>query len=223
MRKLLFVAGGLLLAFSSPAKAEFNVSSAILEFTSDGPRQQDVELISRSKDNDYVVAEIAEIVHPGMKDENRRKIDDPSSGILLVTPDKTILAGGSRKVMRFVLLKDPDAEEHIYRVAVKPVIKGVDKGSKVGIKVLVGYEVLAIVRPANMNPAYTAVRQGKKFTVTNSGNTNILFQNGKQCETCKLPPVVRVYPGQTAELTLPADQAVTYQIWNGKETVEKEF
>jgi len=212
--------------FSFPAQAEFVISSAIVEFTADGPRQQDIELLSRSAGNDYIVAELAEIDHPGAAEESRHVLDDPEQGRLLVTPDKTILAAGSRKLLRFVLLQDPDAQEHVYRVAVKPVIKGVDNTGKVGLKILIGYEILVIVRPASMTPHYEAQRQGRRFRVANTGNTDILFQNGQQCATsddCKRPPVLRVYPGQTTAVDLPLDQPVTYAIWDGATTVEKKF
>lgn len=211
---------------SVPAHAEFIVSSAIVEFKAETPPQADIELISRSQEKEYVAAEVAEIVNPGLANETREMITDPAKGRLLVTPDKAVLGAGSRKVMRFVLLKPPENKEHIYRVAVKPVIKGVDHEAKVGLKVLVGYEVLVIIRPATIQSRYQAQRSGKTFTVTNTGNSNVLFQNGKQCEAsenCKLPPVLRVYPGQTANVELPYDGDVTYSIWDGNESVDKTF
>lgn len=74
------------LSMATPAHADFIVSSAIIEFTGDGPRQQDIELISRSKENDYIVSEISEVLHPDSPDEKRRLIDDPAQGGLLATP-----------------------------------------------------------------------------------------------------------------------------------------
>lgn len=224
--KFLFLATTLLIIIVAPsAKAEFIISSAIVEFTSDGPQQQDVELVSRSKDNDYIVTEVSEIKNAGTKNESRELVEDPASGMLLVTPDKTILSAGGRKLLRFMLLKAPDAVEHIYRVAIKPVIKGVDNKSKIGLKVLIGYEVLVIVRPANAVATYNAARQGNVLTITNTGNTNVLFQNGKQClkDNCVMPQVVRVYPGQTNQVPLKFDQPVSYSVWDGKETIEKSF
>ena len=177
-----------------PAQANFIVNSAILEFTADGSRQQDIELLSRSASNDYAVADIYEVEHPGAASEVRRLIDDPHQSMLLVTPDKSILSAGGRKILRFVLLKNPDAQEHIFRVAVKPVIKGLDSNKKVGLKILVGYEILVTVRPAKPAPAFTASRHGRTFEVT-----NILLQNGQQCasaQSCKIAPVIRVYAGR---------------------------
>ncbi len=208
------------------AHADFMIASAIVEFTQDGPRQQDIELISRSKENDYIETQINEVIHPGQPDETRRLIDDPSQSALLVTPDKTVLTGGGRKILRFVLLKEPDSEEHIYRVAIKPVIKGLDSKAKIGLKILVGYEALVIVRPVAPDPHYVAKRIGKTLTIQNTGNTNILFQNGKQCDAakeCKVLPVARVYPGATDTVTLGTDAPASYSVWDGGMTSEKQF
>lgn len=216
----------LLFLFSTPARAEFIISSAIIEFQPNGPRQQDIEIISRSETDEYIVAEVSEIIHPGLSGEERRPLDDPTKAGLLVTPSKTVLGPGARKVLRFVLMREPDASEHIYRVAVKPIIKGVDTSGQMGLKILIGYEVLVIVRPDEPRTAYEAVRTGDVLKIRNTGNTSVLFQGGRQCgeeEKCKLPPVVRVYPNETNELKLPYDKKVSYSVWDGKENVGREF
>lgn len=224
MKKIIFLAW--LIMFAPPAKADFVLNSAILEFNKDKPPQQDVEVVSRSDKNDYVVAEISEVLSPGLADERRTVITNPLNSRLLVTPNKTVLAAGGRKTIRFVLLKPLDDKEHIYRVAIKPVIKGLDNQSIVGLKVLIGYEVLVILRPLQPNPSYNAIRNGNRFTAANTGNTNILFQNGQQCgdtATCKVPPVLRIYPGQTGSVDLPFGTKVIYSVWDGATSSEKEF
>jgi hypothetical protein len=99
---------------------------------------------------------------------------------------------------------------------------------KVGLKILVGYEALVIVRPVDPVRSYSASvdHAGHAFVVTNNGNTNVLFQNGKQCtapDACKILPVVRVYAGTTERVPLPGDGKVTYSIWDGDATTEKQF
>ncbi len=225
MSKTFITAIILLVLFNIPAKAEFMLSSAILEFTPDSPRQKDIEAISVSAADDYLVAEIYEIISAGSASEERVLIDDATKSGLLVTPNKTVLAGNSRKVIRFVSLKEPEDKEHIYRVVVKPVINDVEHDDKIGLKILVGYEVLVIVRPKNLNISYKAERKNNKLTVTNSGNSNILLQSGRQCSgnECKSPPVTRVYAGTTANIELPLDTPVTYFIWDGKNNTEAKF
>ncbi|MES2663217.1 MAG: hypothetical protein V4629_07940 [Pseudomonadota bacterium] len=208
---------------SSSSFAEFIISSAILEFNANSEPQQDIELISRSNTNDYIVTEISEILNPESNRETRRIIDDPQKSRLLVTPQKTVLGARSRKVLRFVLLKKLDHREYIYRVVVKPVIKGVENTTQIGLKVLVGYEVLVIIRPEKVISQYTAKRTGNKLTITNVGNTNLLFQDGKQCITsnnCKTLTALRVYPEQTVTADLPLDKSVQYSLWNGTEIKE---
>ncbi len=153
-------------------------------------------------------------------------LTDPAKAGLVVTPAKIILPAGGRKVLRFVLLRAPDAQEHIYRVDLKPVVGGLQNNTKIGLKILVGYEVLVIVRPAQPKISYTAQRQGRTLTIANDGNTNVLFENGTQCsdsEHCQPAPVLRVYPGAKANVTLPADGAVEYTVWDGAESKQKKF
>lgn len=216
---------------ATPALADFSITSAIIEFNTEKPVQQDIEVVSRSKETQYIVAELYEVQNPGSPQERRVKITEPEQGELLVTPDKLVLAGGGRKVVRFVLLGQPGATEKVYRAVIKPAIKGLDNESQIGLKVLVGYEVLVIVRPAAMKPAYNASRQGRTMTVSNTGNTDILFQNGVQCPAginppsakCVQAPVIRVYPGQSSTTELPFDTAISYSVWDGKSTVEHQY
>ncbi len=206
--------------------ADFSINSAIIEFNKDGPRQQDVIISSHSSDSNYIITEINEVINPGRPDETRHLITDPAQSGLLVVPDKVVLAPGGEKVLRFVLLHEPDAQEHIYRVAIKPIVKGIDDSNRLGLKILIGYEVLVIVRPAASVPSYQAGRQGNNFSVINNGNTDILFQNGQQClapGNCKPSRLMRVYPGTSAQVTLPLNAPVTYSVWDGARTIEKRF
>ncbi len=208
------------------SQAEFIISSTILEFAAGKPEQQDVELISRGKENDYILAEVSEVVHPGTAHEQRKPVADMAEPELLVTPDKTVLPPGGRKLMRFVLLASPGAAERIYRVALKPVIRGVENTDQVGLKVLVGYEVLVIVRPASLKPAYTARRKGNALVVRNTGNTNILFQGGRPCAdgaSCAPLPSERVYAGAEARLPLPAVGQAAYTVWDGVKSDQRVF
>lgn len=163
-----------------PARAEFIITSAIVEFIAGGPAQADIEVVSRGKDTDYIIANVDEVLHPGSAEETRRAVTDPAAAGLIVTPGRIVLPGGARKIVRFVLMRPPDADEHIYRVDLKPVVKGVDNSARIGLKILVGYEVLVIVRPAQPHADYSAQRSGRTLSVANRGNTDILFENGSQ-------------------------------------------
>ena len=217
---------GMCCVLACEARAEFLISSAILEFTGDGPRQLDVELISRSQENDYIVTEVREVLRPGAADETIRQVEDPADSWLLVTPERTVLAAGSRKVMRFVLLKEPDESEHIYRVAMKPVVKDVENSAKLGLKILVGYEALVIIRPRTITPNFEVTREGRMLRVENRGTSNVLLQNGRQCDEgpdCRLPPVVRAYAGRTVTVELPYAREVRYSVWDGVTTHDMRY
>ncbi len=211
---------------ATPARAEFIINQAILEFNDTSGTQQDIDMISRSEGSDYVVTEVYEVRDAGLPSESKQLVDDPGKSGLVVTPNKTILAGGSRQVLRFVLLDPLSDHERIFRVAVKPVVGDLGTSAKMGLKVLVGYEVLVIVRPATIAPQFTVERQGKMLTVKNRGNSNILLQPVEQCaannpKDCAQTPPARIYPQQMATVTLPYDAPLTTSIWDGKNTQQK--
>ena len=231
MQKLLLV--GIIIfsiSLNNRASAQFIITSAIVEFNKDNGNQQDIEVVSRSEETSYVVSEVYAIENPGDANESRRRVEDPAAEGILVTPDKTILAKGSRKVLRFILLHDLPDKERIYRVDVKPVIKGIKTNDTIGIKLLVGYGVLVIVRPHESKPDFQVERQGNVLTVHNTGNTNLLMQGDLQCPSedanhtlCKVPASLRIYAGRTARLELPFNTKVTYRVWDGIQSVEKTF
>lgn len=218
-RKYLFAF--MLAAVAGNAHAEFLLSEMIVDFAEKAPRQHDVEIISKDKAVQYIAMSAYQVVNPGLPNEKRVDITDPTKSGLMMTPNKLALAPMARRMTRFLLLKAPGETEQIFRVAVKPVIQGVDEQKqKVALKVLVGYEVLVIVRPVNAKVDLVAERKGNSLTLTNKGNTNAYLQNGEQCDSlganCKTLNVRRIYPGQSWTTTLPyMDGAVKYNVWDG--------
>jgi P pilus assembly chaperone PapD len=219
-----FIVVFILLGIPHTAHAAFALTSSIVEFSKESGKQQDIEISSVSKDSDYITSEIYEVRHAGLADESRSPMLTPEEAGLLVAPDKFILSAGGKKTLRFVLLRDQDAEEHIYRVVIKPVVRSVDSEKNVGIKILVGYEILVIVRPASVKAVFTLQRQGNKLIVENTGNTNLLLQSGQQCSapaSCQNLPMVRVYANETHAIDLPSDAPLTYYVWDGSALAEK--
>ncbi len=226
--KKIYLALILLLIPTPNAQAAFILSSAIVDFNKNS-KQQDIELISQGQESDYIITQVYEVQNPGLANEKHVEIKNPEDAGILVTPDKTILPPGGRKNMRFVLLRDADDSEHIYRVIIKPVINDVSSNSKMALKVLIGYEALVIVRPLNPAPNLTGNRTGNKITFKNSGNTNVILQSGEQCvdpvekKDCKPLPLTRIYPGQETSMELPFSTTATYFIWDGEKLEKKEF
>lgn len=219
--KLYLLIGAFVLSLVSPARAEFVMSEVILDFADGMPRQRDVEIVSRDKVTQYIATETYVVENPTEANEQRTLVKNPQESGLLITPNKMALPAGARKLMRFVLIKPQTDKEQIYRVAVKPVIQGVEvEDQRVALKVLVGYETLVIVRPKDAKIDLVAERKGNSLTITNKGNTNANIQSGQQCNAtggeCKETNVARIYAGQSWTTTLPhLDGEVKYQVWDG--------
>jgi P pilus assembly chaperone PapD len=206
---------GLLGSLSSMAGANMELSNVILHFEPGEPARQDVEITNPDDTPLYVQIEPMLVLSPGEVTEDRSLITDPRQAGLLVTPNKLIVPPGATKVIRLVKL-GPSLSERIYRVVAKPVASGVE-AKESGLKILIGYEILAIVYPNNPQPKLEVKRDGRILTVRNLGNTNVLFREGYQCtepdqplEKCTPLPGKRVYPGNEWILELPHDLPVTY-------------
>jgi P pilus assembly chaperone PapD len=219
--KLRLVAAALLMLVSLPARAEFIVSEMILDFKENEPRARDIEIISKDKEVQYIATETYLVVNPGSPNEKRTLMKDPTKSGLMITPNKIALSPDARKLMRFLLLAEQGAKDTIYRVAVKPVIQGINEDKKkVALKVLVGYELLVIVRPKNAKVDLVAERKGNSLVLTNNGNTNAYLQSGEQCDAtggnCKTLSTARIYAGQQWTATLPYnDGVVKYKVVDG--------
>jgi P pilus assembly chaperone PapD len=196
------------------------LSNAIVHFEPDSPARQDVEISNAGDEPLYVQIEPHLVRNPGTAQEERVLIKNPREHGLLVTPSRMVLAPGTAKSMRLVKLalpSDPDQkEERIYRISARPVV-GELTAEQTGLKVLIGYEVLAIVYPKSPAPDLVVERQGKTLTAHNKGNTNVLLQEGFQCERPEQPledcaPVQgkRMYPGLSWSVELSRDLPVRF-------------
>jgi len=216
------VFGGLvlLLALTAPAHGNMVLSNAIVHFEEGSAARQDVEISNAGSEPLYVQIEPHIVLNPGTDQEQRVLIKNPREHGLLVTPSRMVLAPGTAKSMRLVKLAmpgDPDEQnERIYRISARPVVGDVS-AEQTGLKVLIGYEVLAIVYPKTPTPDLVVERSGLTLTAHNKGNTNVLLQEGYQCETPEQPleecaPVrgKRMYPGLSWSVDLQRDLPVRF-------------
>lgn len=204
----------------SPAHANMVLSNAIVHFDENSSSRQDVEITNMGDEPLYVQIEPHIVRNPGTDDEERVAIKNPREFGLLVTPTRMVLAPGTAKTMRIVKLAMPgdpqQTKERIYRISARPVVGDVTS-TQSGVKVLIGYEVLAIVYPSNPSPNLVVKRDGLTLTAENQGNTNVLLQEGFQCETPEQPledcaPVrgKRMYPGLKWSVDLAHDLPVRF-------------
>lgn len=202
------------------AYANMVLSNAIVHFEEGSPARQDVEISNAGTEPLYVQIEPHLVRNPGTDHEERVLIKNPREHGLLVTPSRMVLAPGTAKSMRLVKLampSDPEqTEERIYRISARPVV-GELSAEQTGLKVLIGYEVLAIVYPKSAEPELVVERKGTSLTAHNKGNTNVLLQEGFQCETPDQPledcaPVrgKRMYPGLSWTVELSRDLPVRF-------------
>lgn len=166
----------------------------------------------------YVAVQPYEIENPGEDPIKRKKLDDPRKSPLVVTPNKFVLEPGQKRILRFLRLDKDPKQERIFRVRVEPKLgkvslKGKREGSEkiTGVKVLVGYDVLVMLRPNKKTKDISIKRTGRKLIMENSGNINYLVREVQQCEdfdsqkNCKNLKGPRVYPGKREVLKLAKD------------------
>ncbi len=214
----------------SSVSANMVLSEAIIHFEPGKPLRKDIEVENPSSENLYVEITPAVVEEPGTKSEKRITITDPRKSGLLVTPNKIVVPPGGRKLVRLVSLEPLGEKERVYRVTFKPVVGDLET-EQIGIKVLIGYEVLILMQPANPDPNLIVNRNGKTLSFANEGNTNVLLREGKQCATsksthsdeCESLRGKRLYPGNNWSVELPYNKPVEYQISIGTKNSVKTY
>lgn len=205
-----------LLALAVPglAHAELVLSELIVELRPGAQVRADIEVWNNSPERSFVSIEPREIVDPSLVTQSVRREPDPEKLGLLVSPARMILEPGQRKLVRVASLRaDPD-REHVYRVTVKPVVGGLEAADS-GLKIILGYDVLVLVRPTRVAPAVAAVRKGKSLIFTNAGNVSVELVDGRQCSTrsqCVPLPGKRLYAGASWTTELPLDAPAEYTL-----------
>lgn len=197
------------IACAAAASAEITLSQLIVELTP-GAKARDVEIYNPSEERAYVLIEPRQILEPGQSSEHSASPADPEQLGLLVSPRKLILEPNQRRLIRIADIRSDTTTERVYRVTVKPQV-GEIIGDKSGLKLLIGYDMLVIARPARPQPANLEARRvGSTIEITNRGNSSVELENGKQCRSAKVDCMdlggKRLYAGATWTVTLPYRQ-----------------
>lgn len=222
-RALSVCAVTLLTAF--PSYGEIRIDNIIIDFSDGNTRRNDIEVTNDGKALVYVSVKPVEIVRPGLEGEERRRHRDPMEMGLLVSPTRMVLEPGQTKPVRLSILKRPQDRDRIYRIRIAPAV-GRTVAIKTGLRVLVGYEVLVIVRPDKDKAEITGERDGRKLTLRNTGNTNAKLMRGKQCDDagkCVDLPPKRLYAGATWTVDLPLDTPAEYRLKSGGAVYSRTF
>ena len=213
-------------SLATPAAADLVLNQVIVDLTPDKAPRLDIEASNTGTERIYVVADPAEIVHPGQPDEARVATPEPAALGLLVTPQKMILEPGERKLIRIASIAPRSLTERIYRVTIKPVVGDVSANGT-ALKILVGYDVLVIVRPSVMTGTVTGQRTGNHLTLSNTGTTNVEMYDGRQCDpagtNCTALSARRLYAGASWDQTIDPNRPITYRIKTGQKVEQKTF
>jgi P pilus assembly chaperone PapD len=203
------------------AHAELLVSQLVVELAPGEHRRSDVEIMNSGPDRIFVSVEPREILHPGTPAESGRSDPDPERLGLLVSPARMILEPGQRKLLRIASIASSD-RERVFRVTVKPVVGQLESEAS-GLKVMVGYDMLVIVRPGAPNPHVSAVRANGRLILSNDGNVSVELDDGKACDpamkNCRSLPGGRLYAGAKKTIDLDADARVSYRLKVGSKVV----
>lgn len=200
---------------AAPASAELAISQLIVELKPGASRAADIEIYNDSEERSFVAVEPREIIDVGLDLEKPRYTPDPEQLGLLVSPRRLVLEPGQRRRLRIGAIGPIPARERVYRVTVKPV-SGEVTGSETGLKLLVGYDLLVLVRPPATKPKLHVVRKGNALTITNQSDASVELVGGKQCDekgqACQLLPSKRLYSGATWRQSLPARTNGEYRV-----------
>jgi P pilus assembly chaperone PapD len=222
------VAGSLAALLSlaaSPAAAELVVSQLIVEFQPGSPRAKDIEIFNNSDERSYALVEPREILNPGTTAEQRFTSPDPAKLGLIASPARFILEPHQRRTLRIAAIGAAADREQVYRVTVKPVT-GEIASEESGLKLMVGYDLLILVRPTSVKNDVRVIRTGSDLTVTNGGNASVELVEGKQCDqagkNCQSLPSKRLYAGASWKQNLPRPAGGEYRMRsvNGWATVK---
>jgi len=200
---------------SSGASADIVLSELIVELQPGKHAREDIEVWNKDSARAYVAVEPAEILNPGQPGQSRREDPDPAKLGLLVAPARMILEPGERKLVRIAALETDSARERVYRVTVKPVAGALSSDAS-GLKVLVGYDVLVLLRPSQARPQITGQRNGNRLILHNGGNVSLELTQGRQCDSagqnCEDLPGKRLYAGADWVETLPSSGPAEYSV-----------
>jgi P pilus assembly chaperone PapD len=214
------------LVATSEARAELILSQLVVDLQPGKLARHDIEVINNGPETLYVAVEPREVVGAGTSQSSSRQDPDPEKLGLLVSPARMVLDPGKRKLLRVAAIAGSSNHERVYRVTVKPVVGQLSSESG-GLKILVGYDVLVLVRPSAAHVQINGTRSDKTLTLRNDGNASIELTGGKQCNTrgkdCHDLPGGRLYVG--AEKNVPIDPArpASYMLKMRDEFIPKQF
>lgn len=215
-----------LVAMTGTAQADMVLNKVVIDFPGDKVPRDDIKIQNTGDETLFVLVEPFQILNPGTKQQKREKIRDPGKAGLLVTPNRFVLQAKQTKIMRLVVLRPAEKMDRVYRLTVRPVVGDV-KANQTAVKIVIGYDVLVVVRPSGAKGNLQSTRDGKKITFTNPGQTSVLLSNGKNCDAdgknCVDLPPKRMYVNTEWTTELKYDTPAVYYVSVRDDILLKEF
>jgi P pilus assembly chaperone PapD len=218
---VLMLAGGVLascLLVSGNAAADMVLSDVIVDLQAPQEMRYDVEVWNSGDEPLYVEVVAAEVLEPATDESVRRELTDPRQAGLLVSPKRLVVSPDERKRVRLVARKVPTDQDLVYRVSFVPKENKTRTTKEMAFKVLVGYEVLVLIRPAGARPNLIVTRDASQLHVENTGASSILIRKLDYCpegdsslgllgdeskSECEELPGNRLYAGEVWDVELP--------------------
>jgi len=214
------IVGSALLLTPSPGLAELILDQVIVDIEADQRARSDIEISNAGTETMYIVVEPYEILNPGLENEKRVQLENPTLSRVFVSPRKVILQPGERSLIRIVGLGDRPKQDRVFRLTIRPVVGDLNSEED-ALKVLVGYDALVLLRADKELGEVVGIRTGKKLVLENRSNSAREFFDGIQCDAagqkCQSLPSKRLYPRQSFVVNLPYDTGAKYQTAVGEE------
>ncbi|MGZ8998673.1 MAG: hypothetical protein ACXW2T_07455, partial [Allosphingosinicella sp.] len=151
---------------------------------------------------------------------------DPESLGMLITPSRMILEPGQRRLLRVAAISSGRDKERIYRVTVRPVAGGIS-AEQTALKILIGFDVLVIIRPNAPIEKISSVRDTAHLTIRNEGNTATEIFDGRRCDSagknCTDIPGKRLYAGASWQQNAAAGDVIEYSVKTVGGTIRRRF
>lgn len=200
---------------ATPARAGLVLSNLIIDLQPGKQIRDDVEVWNDSPDRAFVAIEPREILNPSSPSQTARQDPDPEKLGILVSPARMILEPGQRKLVRIAALASSADRERVYRVTIKPVAGALQSDAS-GLKILLGYDMLVLVRPTQPLADIVGSRTGRTLTFDNRGNVSVELVDGRQCTpghaACTPLPGKRLYAGASWTVQLQSDLPAEYTL-----------
>jgi len=195
----------------TPAYAQLAVNKSILEVTNQVGRTS-VRLTNNGADTLYINLNLHEVLDPATSDTNTKLLSDPTQDGILVHPRQLVLQPGQSRSARVVLSRRVEQQDRVFRLNLEPMVGDAlvaqtDK-REAGVKMLLGYKLLVLARPDELQPDVKMQREKHKVVFENNGNTSVLLRKLSVCESensaCTDLAPNRLYPNEILTVAMPA-------------------